>query len=96
MQAINAVYENGNIKWTEKPPMVSAKVIVVFTEEAVTKENMSNEEALRILAKFKGCIKSSTYGSRKNKSVVILFSLLRRAKSFVIVCSGSLDIAVRS
>ena len=57
MQAINAVYENGNIKWSEKPPMLNAKVIVVFTEEAVKKEKMSTEEALRILAKCKGCIK---------------------------------------
>ena len=58
MQAINAIYENGNIRWIGKPPMINnAKVIVVFTEEAVKKENMSTEEALRILAKFKGCIK---------------------------------------
>ena len=57
MQAINAVFENGSIRWIEKPPvMKNAKVIVVFTEEAVKKENMSNEEALRILAKFRGCI----------------------------------------
>jgi len=57
MQAINAVYENGNIKWIEKPPMVNTKVIVIFTEETVKNENMSNEKALKILAEFKGCIK---------------------------------------
>jgi len=60
MQAINAIYENGNIKWIEKPPMISTKVIVVFTEEAVNKKNISTEEALRILNNFKGCIRGNT------------------------------------
>ena len=56
MQAIQGIYDNGRLKLDSAPPMSKARVIVTFTEELVAEQGMSNEEALRILRKFKGCI----------------------------------------
>ena len=59
MQAIQGVYIKGRVKLNEKPPIDNAKVIVIFTDEAVVEheEVMSTNEALRILDKYSGWIK---------------------------------------
>ena len=57
MQAIQGIYDNGNLKLDKEPPMLKSRVIIIFTEGTVPKECMSTEEALRILDNFKGCIK---------------------------------------
>ena len=59
MQAIHGVYDRGNYTLEKNPPSDRSKIIVIFTEDATAEEpGMSTEEALEILAKFKGCIKS--------------------------------------
>ena len=59
MQAIQGIYSKGRVKLNEKPPIDNAKVIVIFTDEAVVEheEVMSTNEALRILNKYSGRIK---------------------------------------
>jgi len=57
MQAIQGVYDNGILKLDRKAPAVKARVIVVFTEEE-SRKKMSAEEALKILYKHAGSIKS--------------------------------------
>ena len=58
MQAIQGVYDNGILKLDMKAPAVKSRVIVVFTEEEPRKK-MSSEEALKILNKHAGSIKSN-------------------------------------
>ena len=57
MQAIQGIYDNGRIKLDRRAPANKARVIVVFTEEEPRKK-MSAEEALKILRKHTGSIKS--------------------------------------
>lgn len=57
MQAIQGIYDNGRIQLDRKAPANKARVIVVFTEEE-SREKISVEEALRILHKHKGSMKS--------------------------------------
>jgi len=58
MQAIQGIYDYGRLNLFEKPPARKAKVIVIFTEEP-KKEDMSTEEALRILNKYAGGINAT-------------------------------------
>jgi hypothetical protein len=57
MQAIQGIYDNGTIKLDKKGPVNKTRVIVLFTDEHV-KNKMSVEEALSILHRHTGSIKS--------------------------------------
>ncbi|MDR1663508.1 MAG: hypothetical protein LBR83_01105 [Clostridiales bacterium] len=57
MQAIQGIYDNGIIKLDKKAPVNKTRVIVLFTDEYV-KDKISVEEALSILHKHTGSIKS--------------------------------------
>jgi hypothetical protein len=57
MQAIQGIYDNGTIKLDKKAPVNKTRVIVLFADEHV-KSRMSVDEALSILHKHTGSIKS--------------------------------------
>ena len=57
MQAIRGVYDNGILKLDRKAPAIKSHVIVLFTEDE-TRKKMSADEALKILHKHTGSIKS--------------------------------------
>ena len=57
MQAIQGIYDNGRIKLDRKAPANKVRVIVVFAEEE-SRKKMSAEDALKILHKHTGSIKS--------------------------------------
>ena len=57
MQAIQGVYDNGILILDRKAPVAKSRVIVVFTEEE-SRKKFSAEEALKILHKHTGSIKS--------------------------------------
>ena len=57
MQAIRGIYDNGILKLDRKAPSTKSRVIVLFTEEEERKK-MSTDEALKILRKHTGSIKS--------------------------------------
>ena len=57
MQAIQGVYDNGILILDRKAPVAKSRVIVVFTEEE-SRKKFSAEEALKILHKHTGNIKS--------------------------------------
>jgi len=55
---VQGIYDSGEFKLEKIPPFSKAKITVIFTEEQnIEDEDMSTEEALEILAQFKGCIK---------------------------------------
>jgi len=57
MQAIRRKYDNGKVKLDKTPPLNKSNIIVIFPENEITKdEDMSTEEALRILRKYSGSI----------------------------------------
>ena len=59
-RAIKAVFENGNIKLLEKPPLnlENLEVTVLFKINQEPKEKfMSKEESLRILKKYSGTLR---------------------------------------
>jgi hypothetical protein len=57
MQAIQGIYDNGILKLDRKAPATKSRVIVLFTENE-TRKKMSKDEALKILYKHAGSIKS--------------------------------------
>ncbi|MCL2080972.1 MAG: hypothetical protein FWH16_02615 [Oscillospiraceae bacterium] len=58
MQAIQGVYDNGKFSLERQAPVKRSRIIVLFSEEEAGREaRMSNDEALRILDKYKGSIK---------------------------------------
>jgi len=76
LTTVKARYDKGVVTWLEEPPVEHADIVVTFTfeKEAVTqaKENtahkaMSTEEALQILSRFKGCIKSENFDYEQAK-----------------------------
>jgi len=59
MLAIEGQYDKGWVKLDEDAPVDSSRVIVWFPmEKSAKEERMSTEEALRILDKYKGSIRS--------------------------------------
>jgi hypothetical protein len=69
MQAIHGVYDNGSLKLDRKAPVTKSRVIVVFTEEEPRKK-MSAEEALKILHKHTGSIKSDIDFEKERKIIL--------------------------
>jgi hypothetical protein len=57
MQAIQGIYDNGIVRLDKKAPVNKTRVIVLFTKEN-TNIKMSVEEALSILHRHTGSIKS--------------------------------------
>lgn len=58
MIAIQGLYDNGKIQFTEDAPMEKAKVIVIFPEEKEIKEtNMAKKIAEDLFNEFTGSIK---------------------------------------
>ena len=58
MQAIKAVFENGSIRWIEKPPIDNidnVEVTVLFPARQEW-DKMSDEEVMRLLREFTGII----------------------------------------
>ena len=59
MQAIQGIYDNGKFSLEQQAPIKKCKIIVLFSDESIVENTkMSTEEALRILDKYKGSIKS--------------------------------------
>ena len=59
MLAVKAKFENGSLKWLDKPPAINAEVMVVFSfenDKEKPQKKLSNEEAIRILNKYAGSI----------------------------------------
>lgn len=57
MIAIQGIYDNGRIQLSEAAPMKKAKVIVIFPDnEDVEKEQMTKDDAKKILNKFTASI----------------------------------------
>jgi len=60
LTSVKAKYNNGKIEWIEKPPLTTADIVVVFSveqeQERPVRQEMTTEEALRILNKYAGSI----------------------------------------
>ncbi|MCL2222808.1 MAG: hypothetical protein FWC20_10765 [Oscillospiraceae bacterium] len=58
LTSVKAKYDNGKIEWLEKPPLTTADIVVVFSieQEHPARQEMSTEEAMRILNKYAGSI----------------------------------------
>ena len=71
MLAVKALYDNGSIQWLGKPPVQRAEIIVVFTGEREPEKpasnEMSTEEAMRILDKYTGCIQNPDFDYEREK-----------------------------
>jgi len=66
MLVIQGVYDNGSFRLDEQAPVKKSRIIVIFSEEEVLKEEkMSTEDALRILDKYKGSIKGDFDAERE-------------------------------
>ena len=62
MQAIQGIYDNGKLILFKEPEYNKSNVIVIFTEgelTSTTQGKMSTDEALHILNKYKGSIKTN-------------------------------------
>ena len=57
MQAVQGIYDNGILELYGKAPATKSRVIVLFTEDE-TRKSMSKDDALKILHKHTGSIKS--------------------------------------
>ena len=61
MLAVQGIYEDGKIHFSEKISMNKAKVIVIFTEEDIAaQKRFSQEESLKFLDEFAGTLTDIT------------------------------------